>query len=154
MNEGLFQFTEKQAAGLAGLVLVGLWAFFEASFWFIAPDFILIILAFTLPRRWLALSLAALGGSLAGGIVYYGLLYASFDTFEKILKATPFVMPRMLEFVESMYRHYGYAGVLVQSLSFMSFKIWTYKAVVHDFHPLLYFPLVMISPRRTMMLQW
>ena len=76
-------------------------------------------------------------------------------TFEPILLATPFVTPRMLEFIDNAYTNYGYAGILVQSVSFMSFKIWTYQAVKFEFAPYLYFPLVMISRTfRLMLVTW
>lgn len=129
----------------SGIFIVGCWAIAEATFWFVAPDFLLgIMLAFA-PLAWKRLLGAALVGSLIGGAISFGLNLLFPTWMANILGVTPFVQPHMIVFVEAVYSKHGYFGVLFQAFSFMQFKIWTQYAVLHGFHPALYLLLVMIS---------
>ncbi len=133
------------AGASVGLVAVGTWAFAEATFWFIAPDFLIIILCVFAPESWKRIAFFALLGSLAGGILSFMLNGLFFDRMGEILRATPFVEERMLTEIDDLYRSRGLQGVLFQSFSFMQFKIWTHLAVAHGFQPIVYFGLVGIS---------
>ena len=126
-------------------VAVGLWAAGEASFWFIAPDFLLLPFAVQQPARWWRLSAAAWCGSLAGGALYFAFCTVDLRLAESILAQTPFVTPRMLAFVSGYYERHGAWGALAQSWSFMSFKIWTFEAVRHDLSWWVFLPIVMFS---------
>lgn len=139
---------EKGAAFISskkGGVLLILWSFFEASFWFIAPDFLLGIFGIVKPKEKNRFFILALTASFFGGITYYIFNILSFDTMSLVLKETPFVTEKMMSFIRNVYDTYGLPGVLFQSFSFMSFKIWTHIAVEFNLNPLGYFSLVMIS---------
>lgn len=133
------------AQSRTGLYLVGSWAIAEATFWFVAPDFILGLMIALVPMAWKRLLGAALVGSLIGGIFSFMLNLYFPVWMTGVLSATPFVQPHMIAFVEGVYRQYGYYGVLFQAFSFMQFKIWTQLAVQHGFSPVIYFGLVMVS---------
>jgi hypothetical protein len=128
-----------------GGVLLILWSFFEASFWFIAPDFLLGIFGIVKPKEKNRFFVLAFIASFFGGITYYIFNIISFDTMSMILRETPFVTERMMSFIRDVYATYGLPGVLFQSFSFMSFKIWTHLAVESNLNPFGYFSLVMIS---------
>lgn len=145
VNRKLSDLIATAAVSRSGLLIVGGWAVAEATFWFVAPDFILgVMLAFA-PRAWKRLLAAALVGSLIGGVVSFALnsLYPTW--MASVLSVTPFVQPTMIAFVEDVYNRHHYLGVLFQAFSFMQFKIWTHLAVLHGFNPLIYFTLVMVS---------
>ena len=133
------------ATSRSGLLLVGGWAVAEATFWFIAPDFILGILLAFAPKSWKRLLASALVGSLIGGVFSFALNSVYPTWMANILNSTPFVQPHMIAFVEGVYNRHHYFGVLFQAFSFMQFKIWTHLAVLHGFNPLIYFFLVMVS---------
>jgi membrane protein YqaA with SNARE-associated domain len=125
--------------------LVAVWAFGEASFWFVAPDFLLLPFAMANPARWRRFAAAAWIGSLAGGAGYFVFCTAEPAVAERILAATPFVTPRMLASISAQFDQHGAWGALAQSWSFMSFKIWTFEAVRHQIPWWAYIPLVMVS---------
>lgn len=124
---------------------VALWAFAEASFWFIAPDFLLLPFAIQHPNRWWRFSSAAWIGSFVGGSLYFLFCSLHFPLAESIISHTPFVTPRMLAQVSGLFDRHGSWGAFAQSWSFMSFKIWTFEAVRHDLSWWTYFPIVMLS---------
>ena len=144
-NERFSAWLTRHAAATVGLVAVALWAFAEATFWFIAPDFLIMILCAAAPRAWKRIVLWALAGSLVGGVVCFALNTFFLDEMGQILRATPFVQERMITEIDSLYSKLGPQAVLHQSFSFMQFKIWTHLAVLHGFQPILYFLLVMVS---------
>jgi hypothetical protein len=125
--------------------LLAAWAFGEACFWFIAPDFLLMPFAIQRPGKWSRYSLIAWCASFVGGSLYFLFCSVQLPLAESILAHTPFVTPRMLETISGLYDRQGYWGALGQSWSFMSFKIWTFEAVRHHFSWWIYFPVVMFS---------
>ncbi len=129
----------------SGVFIVGCWAIAEATFWFVAPDFLLGIMIAFAPLAWKRLLGAALIGSLIGGAISFGLNFLIPAWMANVLSVTPFVQPHMIAFVDAVYSKHGYVGVLFQAFSFMQFKIWTQYAVMHGFNPALYLFLVMIS---------
>ena len=125
--------------------LVALWAFGEACFWFIAPDFLLIPFAIEEPKRWRRFSTLAWCASFIGGGLYFAFCSLQFAQAESILSHTPFVTPGMMSSISGWFERYGCWGALAQAWSFMSFKIWTFEAVRHDLSAWAYFPIVMLS---------
>lgn len=144
-NRKLSEFIATAAMSRSGLIFVGGWAVAEATFWFIAPDFILGIMIAFAPRAWKRLLAASLLGSLIGGVLSFTLNSLHPAWMASVLEATPFVQAKMIAFVEGIYSRHHYIGVLFQAFSFMQFKIWTHLAVLHGFNPLIYFSLVMLS---------
>jgi len=127
------------------LALLCLWAFFEASFWFIAPDFIIGLLCFLAPKRYKRFIFAALIISLLGGIAYYAFTDSYFNQASEILMKTPFVSEKNVDFVEKLYLEHGVYATIFQSITLIPFKIWTNNIVKYNFNALAYFLLVGIS---------
>lgn len=127
------------------LILLSLWAFGEASFWFVAPDFLLIPLSLQKPRNWFKLSLIAWVSSIGGGLFYFWWASKNPELAQTVLSQTPFVSSRMQESISNLYQKYGFWGALFQSWSFMSFKIWTWEAIRADLNFWGYFPVVVFS---------
>jgi hypothetical protein len=127
------------------LTLLSLWAFGEASFWFIAPDFLLIPLSWEHPKKWLKFSTIAWVSSILGGVFYFWWASHYFATAQKILEITPFVTPRMHSSISNIFQEHGAWGALFQSWSFMSFKIWSFEAIKHRLSFSHYFPIVVFS---------
>jgi membrane protein YqaA with SNARE-associated domain len=133
------------AAGGAGVWVVLAWAFAEGTVWFIAPDFVVIVLSVFAPSVWRRLVVAALVGSLIGGTLCWALNSVLFEAMGRVLAATPFVSTAMAEVIDGWYTEHGHLAVAFQAFSFMPFKLWTRLAVEHGFNPVLYFAIVMVS---------
>jgi len=127
------------------LALLCLWAFFEASFWFIAPDFIIILLCFLAPKKYRKFIFIALIVSLLGGIAYYAFTSSYFNQSNEILMKTPFVSEKNMGFVENLYVKNGVSATILQSVTLIPFKIWTNNVVKHNLDAFIYFLLVGIS---------
>jgi membrane protein YqaA with SNARE-associated domain len=145
LNTDFSRWAQAAGAGVVGLVTAGVWAFAEGTFWFIAPDFILILASAFVPPAWRRLVAAALVGSLLGGMVCWVLNSYWLEDMGRVLHATPFVTQRMIDTIDGWYTHHGPPSVFFQSFSFMQFKIWTHLAVRHGFDPVVYFMIVMFS---------
>lgn len=140
-----YRWARVAGAGSLGLVVVGIWAFSEGTFWFIAPDFVLILASSIVPPAWRRLVLAALAGSLLGGLVSWMLNSYWLEEMGRVLQVTPFVTQQMIDTIAGWYTQYGPPAVFFQSISFMQFKIWTHLAVRQDFDPVIFFVIVMLS---------
>lgn len=139
------RWAQAAGAGSVGLAIVGMWAFCEGTFWFIAPDFVLILASAFVPAAWRRLVVAALVGSILGGTVSWLLNSNWMEEMYRVLISTPFVTQRMIGTIDGWYGQHGMPAVFFQSFSFMQFKIWTHLAVRHGFNPVGYFVIVMLS---------
>src|SRR4030095_5839428 len=95
--------------------LLALWAFGEACFWFIAPDFLLIPFAIERPERWRRSASVAWTASFVGGTFYFIFCTQFGELPNSIITRTPFVTLRMMTTISALYEQYGYSGVLWQS---------------------------------------
>ncbi len=145
MNHRVHERLKNVSLSQSGQIIAFAWAIAEATFWFIAPDFIIGLLVAIAPTSWLKLVRASLFGSLVGGLLSYGLNLLYPEWMAQVLHSTPFVQQSMIDFVDGVYTKHGHAGVLFQAFSFMQFKIWTQAAVKFDFNAFVYFSFVMIS---------
>jgi len=128
-----------------GLILLGLWAFFEASFWFIAPDFLIGLYCFLAPKKYKKIIFTTLVISLIGGFAYYLFILNNFGLSTQILDKTPFISDKNFNFVKDIYLEKGVIATFLQSITLIPFKIWTYHITLYNFNPLIYFILVGIS---------
>jgi len=135
LNTRFYRWAQVTGAGGLGLVIAGVWAFAEGTFWFIAPDFVLILISVFVPVAWRRLVVAALVGSLLGGMASWMLNSQWLEEMGRVLLTTPFVTQRMIDTIDGWYVAYGQPAVFFQSFSFMQFKIWTHLAVRHGFNP-------------------
>lgn len=145
LNTRFMRFGERFADTRIAQWLLGVWAFIESSVWFIAPDLLLLPLVAARPKKWFRYVSIALVASILGGITYILLISLNPSFWESILYATPFVKEHMFVYVNERYDSYGVWGVLWQSFSFFSFKIWTFLAFEREFSWLAFFLLAAIS---------
>ena len=124
---------------------LAIWALCEATFWFVAPDFLLIPLAIFFPRDWLRIALAGWGASVVGGAAYFAIVASFPESSSRVLASTPFISARMHAFIKGLYEQYGYWGALAQSWSFMTLKVWTLEAVKEGFNFFPYYVIVSFS---------
>lgn len=111
----------RRADGRAGLAGMFTWSFAEALVWPIIPDASLALLTMARPRRWLALAVAAVAGSLAGGVS--GLLAAA----NGLSWPLPLTTPRMVSAVEGWLAG-GAPGLAHQPLSGVPYKVFVAEA--------------------------
>ena len=127
------------------LIFLSLWAFAEASFWFIPPDFLMIPLSIENKKKWLKISTITWLSSVAGGLFYLWWAAHHLSTAQSILEVTPFVNARMHEKISLLYQELGAWGAVFQSWSFTSFKVWTFGAIKHELNLTHYFTIVIAS---------
>jgi hypothetical protein len=145
LNRQVFDKSSVFAAGFLGIVLVCVWSFFEASFWFVAPDFLIALFSFLVPKNYRKFIYYALVFSLVGGIFYYVLNLFYYELIGEVLKQTFFVSTKNLEFVSGLFAQHGVLGAFFQSFTLIPFKIWTHLAVGNGFNPAIYFLIVIVS---------
>ena len=115
-----------------GLWLLSAWAFFEPSFWFIAPDMFLWLMCLYAPKKYIKYFFVTLASALAGAGFYFVLNLFFFEELEKILLVTPFVNDRMVLQIQNILATHGLKGLLFQAFSFISVKIWVHLAVENN----------------------
>ena len=144
INAKVYEKLEKFSLDGWALIILGIWAFFEASFWFIAPDFIIGVLCFFAPKRYKKFLGVTIVISLIGGLGYYLFVSIYPELAMTILSQTPFLTEKSMGFV-SDYLGKGVSYTLLQSFTFIQFKAWTYFANVYGLNIIAYFFLVGIS---------
>jgi hypothetical protein len=127
------------------MILIALWSFFEASFWFIAPDFLIGLFCFLAPKRYKKILLIALVFSILGGLFYYFFNVYNLNILTEILINTPFVSEKNMLFVSNLYLTHGIFATLLQAITLIPFKIWTHFVVLYNLNPAIYLLLVGIS---------
>jgi membrane protein YqaA with SNARE-associated domain len=115
------------------LFLLAIWAFFEASVWFLAPDLLLLLYFLTNPKQYKKILALVVTFSILGGISYYLFVTLNPVLAESILLQTPFVAQRNIVFVENLFVDYGVVATVLQSITLIPFKIWTFLAVQQSF---------------------
>lgn len=103
--------------------LVFCWAAAEAFWWFIIPEFLLILLVFMKIRRKFDLIIYDIAGTVVGTLIAFTLRLP--DSFYRHL---PFIRPKMLTQVEQWYRQMGVWGLLHQPFSGVPYKIFIHEA--------------------------
>ncbi len=141
-NEKFYQYLFKFSNSIIGKLFLGIWAFLEPSFWFIAADMPLQIMSFVNNKKFKSYFLIVLISSILGIIFYYTLNLFYYDKLRVILEQTPFVTDTMISRISGWYDNYGVFAVLFQSVSFMSVKIWTSLAIQRGFS---FFPFILFT---------
>jgi membrane protein YqaA with SNARE-associated domain len=127
------------------LILLTVWAFFEASFWFIIPDFILLVLCMLNPKNYKKFFIFTILSSLIG-ITFYFLFVSNYPSISlNILMNTPFINQNMIDSINTLYNNEGIVSSLWQTTTFFPVKVWTYQAALHNFDLFLYLFFLAIS---------
>jgi len=79
LNQVFYESFSRFSGQKKSSIILSIWAFLEASFFFVAPDFILTPLSFFNPKEYKKLFLITLISALIGGIFYFvlNILYIS-----------------------------------------------------------------------------
>ena len=130
------------ARSRAGLWLAFGWGVAEALVWPIVPDVPVVLLAAAAPSRFLPLAAAAIGGSLAGGAIAYGLGAAGAGGW--LIAHAPLVTPRMEAHASALLSRDGAAALLPQPWSGIPYKVFANQAPAAGigFGPFLTFSLI------------
>lgn len=99
--------------------LIFFWAACEAVFWFIIPEFLLLLLIFMRVRRKRQLLLYDIIGTVAGTIAG---LWLAMPT--KVLLAMPYIFPGMVSTVRDWYETLGVWALLHQPFSGVPYKVF------------------------------
>ena len=145
LNKRLYDKLSPLTMTNGALVLLSLWAFLEASVWFVIPDFLLLILCILYPKNYKKFFIFTLLFSILGIIAYFTFVSNYTVLSGEILLNTPFINQKMLDSINSLYTDKGISVVLRQTTTVIPVKVWTYQAVVHHFNLFLYLFFVAIS---------
>lgn len=108
--------------------LIFAWAAAEALFWFIIPEFLLILLIFMRIQRKFDLIKYDVLGTIVGTII--GLIWRLSDaSFLQV----PYIRPRMLEQVTAWYNEHGILGLFYQPFSGVPYKVFIHQAAQYEF---------------------
>jgi hypothetical protein len=121
--------------------LVFFWAMGEALFWFVIPEFLLLLVVFMRIRRKKELLTYDIAGTLIGTIVAY-FIHASYLAIERL----PYIQPKMIDLTLAWFNHLGVWGMLYQPFSGVPYKVFTLTANQHNFF-LPYFLVVAVMVR-------
>lgn len=114
------------AAWLArrGSVAAFVWAAAEAVVFFLVPDVVVGAVALYEPRRWWRVAVAAVAGSLAGGLVLWSATLAAADPLWPLMDAVAGVSPAMIERVETTLADGCREALVTQPFSGAPYKLY------------------------------
>lgn len=144
-NNKLFDKLSILSLTSGALVLLALWAFFEASIWFVVPDFFLLVLCISAPKKYKRFFFVGIIFSLIGISAYFMFVSQYPEKAGEILIETPFIRERMFENIDSLYSNQGVSVALKQTTTVIPVKVWTYQAVIHNFDYFVYLLFIGIS---------
>lgn len=96
----------------------------ESSFFPVPPDVLLITLCLSVPVRAFRFALVCTLGSLAGGIVGYGIGLYGYEAVGKPIIELYNAQP-VMDKVALLYEEYGFLGVLVAAVTPIPYKVFT-----------------------------
>ena len=117
---------------LARSALLGaLWGFAEGTVFFVVPDVLISFVALFSFRRFLWCALASMLGAVIAGATLFWLASHRPDLAIAIVRAVPFVTPRMIASVEADYLRYGLWAVFAGPIAGIPYKIYAAEAPAH-----------------------
>ncbi len=121
--------------------LVFLWATGEALWWFVIPEFLLILIVFMRIKRKKQLLLYDVGGTVMGTLVAFMLRLS-----DKTIAGLPYIQDKMLIQVTEWYDQLGVFGLIYQPFSGVPYKVFTLTASRYDYF-IIFFILVAVVVR-------
>lgn len=121
-------FLGKLFSSRSGNYFVFLWAFFEAIYWWVFPDFLLILAGVYTRRLKPTIVLFAVVGTACGGTVAFIWATQYPATTTALLDQVPFVSDAMTRSTERIMAEHGPVGVLNHPVSGVPFKVFTYTS--------------------------
>ncbi|HWB39444.1 MAG TPA: hypothetical protein VG604_04395 [Candidatus Saccharimonadales bacterium] len=108
--------------------LVLFWAAGEATFWFVIPEFLLLLMIFMRVHRKFQLVIWDIYGTVIGTAIAFW-LHLSHASLLRL----PYIYPGMIAHVEKWYHHLGIWGLAYQPYSGVPYKVFTFLAPEHHF---------------------
>lgn len=130
---------------MAAYIIALLWAFAEATLFFIVPDVWISIVALKDKRKGLVACLFAVTGALIGGTIMFYWGQADIRTVNNILDVIPAIRITDIQKVQSELRSLGVVAVLFGPLFGIPYKI--YAANAHSVISIIPFLLISIPAR-------
>ena len=129
-NDHIEQFLSSKATNL----MVFLWAAAEAIFWYIIPEFLLLLIVFLRVKRKVSLLVYDILGTVFGTIV--GLTVVRFANFN--VAHVPYITQNMVEQVRAWYQAAGVLALIMQPFSGVPYKVFVFNAHFLSVNPLLF----------------
>lgn len=133
-REAEYFFLSKQAN-----YLVLFWALGEAIFWFVIPEFLLIMMIFMRIRRKKELLVYDIAGTLIGTTIALGMHLSN-----SAISQLAYIQPKMVEQTEVWYRTHGIWGLIYQPFSGVPYKVFTLTAHHYGFFLLAFLAVAIV----------
>lgn len=121
--------------------LVFFWAMGEALWWFVIPEFLLVLIVFMRIKRKRQLLIYDVGGTIAGTVVAF-MLHLS----DKTIAGLPYIQDKMVTQVAEWYDQLGVFGLIHQPFSGVPYKVFTLMANRYDYF-IIFFIIVAVIVR-------
>lgn len=108
--------------------LVFVWAMGEALFWFVIPEFLLLLVVFMRVKRKRQLVKYDVVGTIAGTLIAFQL-----HLTDGAISKLSFIQPKMIEQTAQWYNDLGVFGLIYQPFSGVPYKVFTLTANRYDF---------------------
>lgn len=123
---------------------LGLIAFAESAFFPVPPDIILVPMSLARPRRAWAYALICTLGSVAGGVLGYGIGALLYDTLGRWL-IDVYGYGAKMEQLRALYAQWGWAVILLKGLTPIPFKLVTITSGLLGYNLPLFVALALVT---------
>lgn len=146
INEELWQTTSNWAHHHVMASILGAWAFCEAIFWFILPDFLLLPMTLQQPKRWKLFAVATIFGSLFGALIMMTLCTYQPDLIAQYITRLPFTHITMMTKIEHLFLQFPKIAPLFQAISGVPVKVWFWGNHHHQWmNSTIFLTLILVS---------
>ena len=114
--------------GVTALWAAALWAFAEASFFFVVPDVLLTLIALFSPREGFLACGAALAGALLGGGLLHALSARNPERLHRFVASVPFIRPYMWTHVRADLEELGWLSIRKGPMRGIPYKLYAVDA--------------------------
>lgn len=123
----------------ASSYLVFFWAMSEALFWFVIPEFLLLLVVFMKIKNKRQLLVYDVAGTVAGTLIAF-MLHVPNQIIEKL----PYIQPKMVELTINWFTDLGIFGLFYQPFSGVPYKVFTLTATQFHFNMLAFIVLAVL----------
>ncbi|MBO7521587.1 MAG: DedA family protein [Opitutales bacterium] len=129
----MYDWTVSWADTPYGMIALAVLAFAESSFFPIPPDVLLIPLVFCAPKKWWKTALVCTAFSVVGGIFGWYIGHFAWDSLKDFFfNYIPGFTQERFDYVQGLYREYGFLAVFGAAFTPIPYKIFTIAAGVFN----------------------
>ena len=110
------------------------WAFFEASVWFVIPEFLLLLIIFLRVKNKKRLLIYDVWGTLCG--TFFAFLLFHFSSFE--VSQAPYIYENMIKQTSVWYQDLGVLGLVFQPFSGVPYKVFIALAQTYNINIIIF----------------